>query len=240
MTDQQPPGLGEDLLLLALDAGRGRLGRVFVISFALTGAELVQLAASGRIDIVDDQIVLISAAPTGDAELDASLARIGEPDSLSRPGEWVARPPPHITGRYLERLRGAGVICKETGFRTAWGDLWGDLWMGLASGLGTSRWRICDAARLADARERLDLIACSVGVVDLSQTTYAALACASGLDRLLYRGRGRRAERDRLREIAAGRWTAASDAATLAAIRAAAHAMAHAAHAANRSAGPLP
>jgi hypothetical protein len=109
--------LGEDLLLLALDAGRGSLERTFVISYALTGAELVQLAASGRIDIVNDQIVLISRAPTGDAELDAALARIGEPDSPSRPGEWVARPLPGIIGRYLERLRGAGVICKETGFR---------------------------------------------------------------------------------------------------------------------------
>jgi Golgi phosphoprotein 3 (GPP34) len=146
MTDQQPPRLGEDLLLLGLDAGRGRLQRVFVISYGLMGAELVQLAVSGRIDIVDDQIVVKSLAPTGDAELDAALAGIGEPDSPSRPGEWVARPPPHITGRYLERLSGAGVICKETGFRTAWRDLWGDLWMGLASGLGTTRWRICDAA----------------------------------------------------------------------------------------------
>src|SRR5262245_2874251 len=112
MADQQPPRLGEDLLLLALDAGRGRPERTFVISYALMGAELVQLAASGRIDIVDDQIVLISQAPTGDAELDAALARIGEPDSSPRPVVWVARPLPGITTRYLERLRGAGVMCK--------------------------------------------------------------------------------------------------------------------------------
>src|SRR5215469_1341229 len=143
MTDQQPPGLGEDLVLLALDAGQGSVVRTFVISYALTGAELVQLAASGRIDIVDDQIVLISRVPTGDAKLDAALARIGEPDSPSRPGEWVALPLPGITGRYLERLREAGVICKETGFRITWRDLWGSL----ASGFGTTRWRICDAAR---------------------------------------------------------------------------------------------
>jgi golgi phosphoprotein 3 len=225
--------LGEDLLLLALDAGRGRLGRVFVISYALMGAELVRLAASGRIDIVDDQIVVKSPAPTGDAELDVALARIGEPDSPARPVEWVALPPPGIVLQYLERLRGAGVICQETMFRITWWDVWGP-------GFGTTRWRICDAARLAEARERLDLIACSPGVVDLSQTAYAALACASGLDRLLYRGRGRRAQRDRLREIATGHWTtssAAIDTATLAAIRAAAHAMAHAAAAANRASG---
>ena len=194
--------------------------------------------ASGQIDIVDDQIVVKNPAPTGDAELDAALASIGEPDSPPPPVVWVARPPPQITGRYLERLRGAGVICKETRFRiTSWLQS-----SDFVPSPAPTRWRICDAARLAEARERLDLIACYAGVVDLSQAAYAALACASGLDRLLYRGWGRRAERDRLREIAAGRWTAAGDAATPAAIRAAAYAVAHAAHEANRSVpypGPL-
>ena len=202
-----------------------------MISYALMGAELVRLAASGRIDIVDDQIVVKSPAPTGDAELDAALARIGEPDSPPRPGEWVALPPPWIVLRYLERLRGAAVICKETRFRITWWDVWGP-------GFGTTRWRICDAARLAEARDRLDLIACSAGAVDLSHAAYAALACASGLDRLLYRGRGRRAERDRLREIATGHWITSIDAATLAAIRAAAHAVAHAAAAAKSAPTP--
>ncbi len=231
--------LREDLLLLALDAGRGRLGRIYVIDYGLMGAELVRLAASGRIDIVDDQIVVRSPAPTGDAELDAALARIGEPTSPPRPGDWVERPRPRICGRYLERLMATGVICEQTRFRS-------------------TRWRITQAPRLAEARQRLDLIARSAGPVDLSQTACAALACALGLDRLLYRGRRRRAERDRLREIATGRWTtspatasdfadaapaalpdasngpdrAAIDAATLAAIRAATHAVAHAAAAA--------
>jgi hypothetical protein len=229
--------LSEDLLLLALDAGRGRLGRFFVIDYALMGAELVRLAASGRIGIADDQVVVRNPAPTGDAELDAALARIGEPASPPRPGEWVERPRPRICGRYLERLMATGVICEQTRF-------------------GSTRWRITGAARLAEARQRLDLIACSAGPVDLSQTAYAALACALGLDRLLYPGRGRRAERDRLREIATGRWItspalasdsahaaalpdasngpdrAAIDAATLAGIRAATHAVAYAAAAA--------
>jgi len=216
--------LGEDLLLLALDAGRGRPGRIETISYGLMGAELVRLAACGRIDLVDDQVVAKDPAPTGDADLDAALARIGEPH------EWVPRP--RIIDGYLERLTASGVLCEQTRF-------------------GSTRWRITGAARLAEARQRLDLIACSAGPVDLSQTAYAALACALGLDRLLYPGRRRRAERDRLREVAAGRWTtspalagdstdaaaaspdagngpdrAAIDAATRAAIHAAAYAVA--------------
>jgi golgi phosphoprotein 3 len=230
--------LSEDLLLLALDAGQGRLGRSYAIDYALMGADLVRLAAHGRIDIVDDQVVVRSPAPTGDAELDAALARIGEPATPPHPGEWVERPAPRICGKYLERLIATGVICEQTRF-----------W--------TTRWRITQTGRLAEARQRLDLIASSVGPVDLSQAAYAGLACAIGMDHLLYPGRRRRAERDRLREIAAGRWTttpatasdhaaaaaaspdassgagrAAIDAATLAAIRAATYAVAHAAAAA--------
>jgi len=230
--------LCEDLLLLALDTGQGRLGRTYAISYGLMGAELVRLAARGRIDVVDDQVVVRSQAPTGDVELDAALARIGEPDTPPQSGEWVERPRPRICGKYLERLTATGVICEQTRFRT-------------------TRWHITQTGRLAEARQRLDLIACSTGQVDLSQAAYAGLACAVGLDRLLYPGRHRLAERDRLREIAAGRWTtspamasdsadataaspdassgpgrAAVDAATFAAIRAATDAVARAAVAA--------
>jgi golgi phosphoprotein 3 len=234
--------LGEDLLLLALDAGRGRLERTYAISYGLMGAELVRLAACGRIGIVDGQVVVKSPAPTGDAELDAALARIGEPASPPRAGDWVQRVRPRITGRYLERLMAAGVVSEQARF-------------------GVTQWPITNTARLAEARQRLDLIAWSAGPVDLSQTAYAGLACAIGLDRLLYPGRGRRAERDRLREIATGRWTtspaqasdsapaaaaspdasseegrAAVEAATLAAIRVATYAVAAAAAAATASA----
>ena len=52
-----------------------------------------------------------------------------------------------------------------------------------------TRWLVTDAARLAEARGRLDAIAGSVGEVDLVQTAYAGLACAIGLDYRLYRGR---------------------------------------------------
>jgi len=87
--------LSEDLLLLALDAGRGRgLGRTYAISYGLMGADLVRLAARGRIDIIDDQIVVRNPAPTGDAELDAALARIGEPASPPRPGRLGATAAP--------------------------------------------------------------------------------------------------------------------------------------------------
>jgi hypothetical protein len=181
--------LCEDLLLLAIGACQGRLGRVYAISYGLMGAELVRLAATGRITVAEDRVLVCSTAPTGDAELDAALARIGESASPPRPDEWVARPRLGIVGGYLHRLEAARVIQAET----RW-------WL--------ARYRVTDAARVAQTRQQLDAIARSAGPVDLGQAAYAGLACAIGLDRMLYRGRRGRAERRRLRDIAAGHWTA--------------------------------
>jgi hypothetical protein len=181
--------LCEDLLLLAIGACQGRLGRVYAISYGLMGAELIRLAATGRITIAQDRVLVCSAAPTRDAELDAALARIGESASPPRPGDWVARPRLGIVAGYLHRLEAARAIQAET----RW-------WL--------ARYRVTDAARAAQTRQQLDAIARSAGPVDLGQAAYAGLACAIGLDRILYRGRRGRAERGRLRDIAAGHWTA--------------------------------
>ena len=180
-------GLSDDLLLLTIVCSRGRVGRVYTIGYALMAAELIRLAARERIEICGDQIVVTSAEPTGDAALDAALVSVAECSSPPRPEEWVARPRLRIHGGYLERLAAAGVVRAQTRF-------------------SARRWRVSDASRLAEARQRLDLIAGSAGAVALEQAAYAGLACVIDLDRRLYRGRARRAERDRLREIAgAGR-----------------------------------
>ncbi|MBO0814157.1 MAG: GPP34 family phosphoprotein [Actinobacteria bacterium] len=181
--------LCDDLLLLAIDACQGRLGRVYAISYGLMGAELVRLAATGRITIAEDRVLVCRATPTGDAELDAALARINELASPPQPGDWVARPRLGIVAGYLHRLEAARVIQDQT----RW-------WL--------ARYRVTDAARAAQARQQLDAIARSAGPVDLGQAAYAGLACAIGLDRMLYRGRRRGAERRRLRDIASGHWMA--------------------------------
>jgi hypothetical protein len=83
--------LSDDLLLLTIVCSRGRVGRVYTIGYALMAAELIRLAARERIEICGDQIVVTSAEPVGDAELDAALAGIAEWASPPRPDEWVAR-----------------------------------------------------------------------------------------------------------------------------------------------------
>ena len=67
---------GEDLVLLTVRQGGGRLPAPNVTGVGLMGAELVRLAASGRVDIVSGRIGVLDAAPTGDAEADAALASL--------------------------------------------------------------------------------------------------------------------------------------------------------------------
>jgi hypothetical protein len=105
---------------------------------------------------------------------------------------WTARL--WIVGRHLDRLEAAGWVIKT------------DRMMPLLP-----RWRVTDATRLAQARDRLDLVARSTGPADPGQFAYAGLICVIKMDRRLYRGLGRHTERARLREVATGKWTTAGD-----------------------------
>jgi hypothetical protein len=176
-------GLGEDLLLLAIKPN-GTVGSAARIDYGLMGSELVRLAAAGR-------VIVRSAQPTGDPELDGALGSLAAARKPPRPKHWVGRPRTHIRDAYLSRLVSAGALSRERG--------------GL---FGQQRYRVADTGRAAAARSRLDAIAQSQGPVDVNSAAFGGLAHAVGLDHLLYPGFGARALRKRLAEIASGRWTA--------------------------------
>lgn len=179
--------LGDDLVLLSVSPGSGRIMTTQKIGYGLMGAELVRLAAIGRVDIEAGRVVVRNATPTGDPGLDgalASLAGLGRPPKAER---WVSRPRRKILDSYLEHLMAAGSVRKE--------------------GSVFTRWRIADAARVTDARARLDAIAISASRVSLAQAAFGGLAHAIGLDNMLYPGWGNRGIRRRFREIADGQWT---------------------------------
>ena len=202
--------LGDDLVLLSVWQGGGRVSSPEVTGVALMGAELVRLAGSGRIDIVKGRVTVLDAAPIGDAEADAALADLAAQRWPPFAQAWCSRPRRGICEAYLARLAAGGVIYPEQ--RTRFGFL------------RVTRWRVFDQARAADARARLDAIAAGTGQVDLAQAAYGGLAHATGLAGRLYPGRDNRALRQRLEQIAEGRFTAgaaASHAAVSAALRAA-------------------
>jgi hypothetical protein len=234
--------LGDDLILLSVWQGNGQVGSPDVAGVGLMGAELVRLAASGRIDIAKGRIRVLDAAPTGDAETDAALADLVARRSPPRAQAWCSRPRRRICDAYLARLAGAGVI--YPGQRTRFGFI------------RVSRWQIADRGRVADARARLDATAQGTGPVDLAQAAFGGLAHGIGLAGRLYPGRENRALRKRLEQVAAGRFTAetagdadltvpetvmssvhaASHAAVSAAVHSATHAAVSAAHSAHVSA----
>jgi hypothetical protein len=225
--------LGEDLVLLSVRPDKGTIMTGERIGFGLMGSELVRLAATGRIDIQNGRILVLSPVPTGDPELDAALASLHRSRRPARPTQWVGRPRKGILQAYLARLVAAGALRPERRFLT-------------------TRHFVADHARVTSARAHLDAIALSAGMVDTAQAAFGGLAPALALDRALYRGRAARPVHKRLAEMAKGQWTAAavnqaaadaarramratdaaSRAATDAATQAATHAATHAASAA--------
>jgi hypothetical protein len=191
--------LGEDLTLLSIRPDNGTIATKSRLGYGLRGSELVRLAASGRVGITGDRIVVLDSQPTGDEQLDAALASLAGARRPPRPKTWVGHPGSQIVDTYLARLAAAGAIRQERG--TALGFI------------TVVRWRIADTARAADARARLDAIARATGPVDTSQAAFAGLASASGLGPVLYPGWANRQLRQRLERIAKGELTQGAGAA---------------------------
>jgi hypothetical protein len=211
--DAQISTLGDDLVLLSVSQGGGRVSAPNVTGVGLMGAELVRLAAGGRIDIASGRITVLDPAPTGDAEADAALASLAAQRRPPRARTWCSRPRRGICDAYLARLAAAGVLRRQEQTRLGF--------------IRVTRWQVTDSARVADARARLGAIAQGTGPVDLGQAAFGGLAHAIGLAGRLYPGRDGRDRRKRLELVADGSLTAAPDAH---------HAVSHSVHAASHAA----
>ena len=185
--------LGEDLVLLSIRPGNGMIATKSRLGYGLRGSELVRLAASGRVGITGDRIVVLDGQPTGDERLDAALASLARARRPPRPKAWVGHPESKIVDIYLARLAASGAIRPDR--RTLLGFI------------PALRWQIADPPRAADARARLDAIAGATGPVDTAQAAFAGLASASGLGPVLYPGMAHRHLRKRLERIAKGELT---------------------------------
>ena len=115
MTSPTPLSLTEELLLVALDDDTGRLIELlpFSLETAIAAALVMDLTLAGRIDTDPAHLIVLSAAPTGNAILDDVLARVtAEPQPLSS-AEWLRRlavPGPELRDRILARLVERGVL----------------------------------------------------------------------------------------------------------------------------------
>ena len=190
--------LGEDLVLLAIEPDRGTVAARNRLPYGLRGSELVRLAASGRVGITSNRIVVLDDSPTGDERLDAALANLARSRRPPQPKAWVGHPGSGICDAYLARLAATGAIREDRRM--------------LLGFIPARRWRIADPARAADTRARLDAIVHATGPVNTAQAAFAGLASASGLGPVLYPGMANRHLRKRLERIAKGELTRGADA----------------------------
>ncbi len=181
--------LGEDLLLLCI-ATNGKIINPDRLKFALMGAELVRLAGAARVDIDRDRIVVKNSAPTGDPQLDMSLADIDHRRRPPRARPWVAAPRGKIVEEYANRLSMRHIVTVEPG-----------------GFFKVMRCHVLDTTTAEAARTRLDRIAQATGQVTMTDAAYAGLAYASGIVDVIYAGFTRRHIRRRFQEIAKGQWS---------------------------------
>lgn len=182
--------LADDLVLLSIDPGTGKLMARRRITVALMGAELAQLAWYQRIRPEGGRIMVISPAPGGSPELDTALAALAAARRPPRLVSWVARPRPGILAAYLGRLSAAGVITAER------------------RRLSRTRWRFADPGPAGAALARLDAAARSTGPAPAPEAAFGGLAHGCGLGALLYPGRANRDVRRRLAQLSGQHWAA--------------------------------
>lgn len=111
-------GLGEELLLLAVDDERGTMSAAAAatIGYGLAGALLLDLTLAGRLTTAGQTLVVADATPTGDDLLDDALARIAGARRGRDARHWVgdlSRAVPHLKARLLDRLIRRGILRRD-------------------------------------------------------------------------------------------------------------------------------
>src|SRR5262249_33483769 len=142
-------------MLLSVWQGGGRVTAPNVTGVGLMGAELVLLAASGRVDITPGRTPGLAGAPRGAAAPRAARAGRAARRRPPRAKAWCSRPRRGICDAYLARLAAAGVLRRQEQTRLGF--------------IRVTRWQGTDTARVADARARLDAIARGTGEGGLGQ-----------------------------------------------------------------------
>jgi golgi phosphoprotein 3 len=108
----------EEFLLLAHDEKSGDFAEVgfSVMSAALAGAAIMDLALLNRIDTDLSQLVLINLAKTGEPILDFCLARIGASDENGKAEDWVdelSKDGEALRDMVLDRLVERGILRRD-------------------------------------------------------------------------------------------------------------------------------
>ncbi|MEV6342127.1 GPP34 family phosphoprotein [Actinoplanes sp. NPDC051851] len=167
------------------------------LDYGLGGALLLELALSGRIDVVGKKVVVIDPAPTGDALVDDALARIRSDSHDRKPGHWLGKFAKGTRESVLSHLVAAEVLRVERGT--------------VLAVFPRTRYPAADGtepALEADARRRMRAAILDGGAVDPRTAALCSLVAATEMDRKIFADLDRRLVKARLKEISEGSWAA--------------------------------
>lgn len=186
--------LPDELLLLALDDQRGTRAHATELEPGLAGAVLLDLALHGRLDMEGKVLRVLDPSPTGDAVLDAALATVAREPRRRPAKHWVTRLQKGLREQVSDRLVAAGTLRR---------DEQKVLWL-----FPVTRVPAGDPAPEAAVRARLDGPVLHGTTPDERTAALAALVHATHLGRTVFPDADHRAVKERLAELAEGRWAA--------------------------------
>jgi hypothetical protein len=189
--------LPEEFLLLAYDEDGTPLTDGTRLDNGLGGALLLELALAQRVDVEDKRVVVVDRRPTGDALVDAALARIDADEKPRKPGHWVTKLSKQARPRILDKLVADGVLTVEKD-RVLW------VFPRTKYPPATGETPAVEVA----ARERIRAAVLGDGPVDPRTAALCALVAATELDRKILAGLDRRRVKARLKQISEGAWAA--------------------------------
>jgi hypothetical protein len=184
--------LAEEVLLLSHDDQRGQFLDLpdLMLHTALAGAVLMELAMLDRIDTDPERLMLVSAEPTGEPLLDATLAQIAEGPEERSAADWLDRlrgEGPRLRAEAVARLVERGVLRMEHG-RVLWV-------------FETRRYPLIDGRQQQEVKLRIAKLLLSDEIPDPRDAMIVALAEACGLLRRVFSEEELRRSRDRVRQI---------------------------------------
>jgi hypothetical protein len=199
--------LAEDLHLLATDAtGRFSIDTAY-LDLGLGGALLLDLVLRDRVTLVDSRVAVIDPTPTGDPLLDAALADLAAEARAHDPEHWIRQLARHARHAVQDRLVDTGVLARDE-----------HKILGILPVHRTHE---------ADGRLHHELVEHLHDAVVLGHrpshetAALASLVLAVGLERHLFPRSDRRAVKQRLADIAEGRWVGSAVRHTIDAVNAA-------------------
>ncbi|MEE6259976.1 GOLPH3/VPS74 family protein [Plantactinospora sonchi] len=106
--------LAEVIALLAHDVDGVARGTGTHLDYGLSGAQLMDLALAGRIDVVGNRVAVINPAATGHPLTDAALRQIRQDGRAREPRDWVVRLTRGVRAMVLDRLVETGMLRRDT------------------------------------------------------------------------------------------------------------------------------